>query len=142
MKNTYFDSHRDFKCNVMGGAFRISVEKGYDSADFVRKVMTSKKLDYLFKMDDVQEWCDDCYFLSILEYHLKFKKGKTKDPYFMWFAGYLYKYFLMRNYTRKTVYEVLPLKRLEAAFPFYHTQDWDYIIDDAIRVYITDSYRV
>lgn len=139
-----FDSALNYKCDTFGRAFEVSVlQYGCESNNFVKKVMTDKKLDWLFEMDDCQEWCDGYYLMSILEYYEHFKKGACADDYAMWWLGYLYKYWMVtRGTSRYEIYKILPLKRFLATFEFYHTQDWDYVIDDAIRVYETKSYEI
>lgn len=43
--------------------------------------MTSPKLNWLFRTDECQEWCDRWYLLDVLrnQCNLKFKEGKTID---------------------------------------------------------------
>ena len=65
------------------------------------------------------------------------------DEYVLWFAGYLYKYWMnTRGTSRRKIYKILPFPRLLATFEFYHTQGWDYVIDDAIKTYKTGNYIV
>ncbi len=130
--------------NVFSTAFESSVYNNCDSYDFARKVMTTRKIDWLFSNDDVQDWCDGWFLFSVMEHELgEFKKGKTLDKYVMQFAGYLYKYWMNTRHTsRYQIYDILPLERLVATFDFYHTQGWDYIIEDAIKTYKEKSYIV
>lgn len=52
----------------------------------------------------------------------------------MWFAGYLYKYWMMtRGIDRRKIYRFLPFEKFLNGFAFYHTQDWDYIINDVMK---------
>lgn len=131
-------------CNVFGTAFESSVHNHCDSYDFARKVMTTRGIDWLFDNDDVQDWCDGWFLFGVLEKKIGgFKQGNLLDLHIMQFAGYLYKYWMnTRNASRYRIYEVLPLERLEATFGFYHTQGWDYIIDDAIKTYEDQSYII
>lgn len=133
------------KCEVFAGTFQLSAEYGLESFDFVRKVMTSPKLNWLFRIDECQEWCDRWYLLDVLrnQCNLKFKEGKTIDPYVMWFAGYLYKYWMItRDVSRQEVYKILPFKRLVASFDFLHTQGWEFVIEESIRMYNDKSYII
>lgn len=139
-----FDVSLRHKCNIFGTAFKVSVlQYGCDSSDFVRRVMTDKKLDWLFEIDDCQEWCDGYYLMGILNYYEHFKKGTCADEYAMWWLGYLYKYWMMtRGTSRYEIYKILPLERFLTTFEFYHTQGWEYVIEDAIRVYQNKTYIV
>ena len=144
MNGVYFDSLLMYKCNVLGTAFSISSSRyNYDSEDFVKKVMTDKSLDWLFSIDDCQEWCDGYFLMSVLDYYLDFKSGKCEDDYAMWWLGYLYKYWKnTRGASRYEIYKILPLKRFMVNFNFYHTQGWDFVIDEAIRDYKNHNYIV
>lgn len=134
---------KDRKCKIFAELFRLSAKKGYDSLDFVKKVMTDKTLDWLFAVDDCQEWCDEAFLMSVMERQIDFKKGEILDDYLLWFAGYLYKYWMLKySLDRRIIYKILPLKRLNASFGFYHTQGWDYVINDAVKVYIHKDYVI
>lgn len=139
-----FDGHLMKVCDIFGVAFKLSsTQYHYDSEHFVRTVMTDKNLDWLFGYDDCQDWCDGYFLMSVLDYHEKFKSGKCADEYLMWWLGYLYKYWMTtRGTPRQEIYKILPFNRFVASFEFYHTQGWDYVIDDAIRTYKTKSYIV
>ena len=141
---TGFDPTLNRKCDILGDAFELSVRQyGYDSHDFVKKVMTDRKLDWLFKIDDCQEWCDGHYLMSILDYYEDFKKGVCESANDMWWIGYLYKYWMLtRGTSRREIYKILPLKRFVATSLFYCSQDWEYVVNDAIRVYETKSYEI
>lgn len=140
----YIDRNLMRQCDKLGIAFKISATQyNYDSEHFVKTVMTSKKLDWVFADDECQEWCDGYFLMSVFDYHEKFKVGKCADEYLLWWLGYLYKYWMTtRGTPRREIYKILPFKRFVATFDFYHTQGWDYVIDDAIRVYNEKSYRV
>lgn len=130
-------------CNVFSTAFKTSVKDCCNSYDFARKTMTTKSIDWLFTVDDCQDWCDGWFLYSVLNNNLNFKKGKSLDEYFMGFAGYLYKYWMnTRKMDRKEIYKILPLKRLKASFEFYHTQNWDFIIEDATKVFKEKKYII
>ena len=143
-KGIVFDSNLMWKCEIFGTAFKLSsVRYKYDSEHFVKTVMTDKSLDWLFTNDDCQEWCDGYFLMSVLDYRENFKSGVCADEYLMWWLGYLYKYWMKtRGTSRKEIYKILPFKRFVATFGFYHTQGWDYVIDDAIRTYKTGNYIV
>lgn len=139
-----FNKHLMRMCDRLGVAFKLSsVQYNYDSEYFVKTVMTSKNLDWLFEDDECQEWCDGHFLMNVLDYYENFKSGKCADEYLMWWLGYLYKYWMStRGTSRQEIYKILPFNRFVASFGFYHTQGWDYVIDEAIRTYKTKSYIV
>ena len=126
-----------YRSTVFGDVFKLSVRDGYDSEKFVKQLMTSKEFVWVLTMKQGQEWCDDAF----LYYHLThnytpFEKGQTLDPYAMWFIGYTYEYWMLtKNKKPSQVYRILPFRQFYGMFPFYHTQDWDFIISDATNQY-------
>lgn len=132
------------KSDILGKAFKFSVDYyGFDSKKLVRTIMTDNRLDYLFECDDCQDWCDGQFLMSIIAYEVKPVKGECADAYAMWFLGYLYKYWMKsRGIDRREIYKILPFERFMVNFDFYHTQGWDYVIDEAIRVYNSGDYVI
>lgn len=139
-----FDSLLNSKCNVLGEAFKVlGIRYNYDSASTIKKIMTDKQFDWLFAIDDCQEWCDGYYLASVFSYYGNFKQGVVGDDYALSFLGYLYKYWMLtKDTSRQEIYKILPYERFMATFNFYHTQGWNYIIDDAIRVYQSGNYII
>lgn len=134
--NYGFDTTLNRKCNILGTAFELSVKQyGYNSYDFVRKVMTDRKLDWLFEIDDCQEWCDGYYLMSILNYYEKFRKGNCVDDYAMWCLGYLYKYWMStRGTPRHEIYRILTPGRFLRCFdPYLDMPGWDAAIDEVVK---------
>ena len=81
--------------------------------------------------------------MSVLDNLKKFKKGNNVNDYAMWFLGYLYKYWMKtRGVSRQQIYKILPFERYMASFEFYHTQGWDYVIEDAIKTYKDKTYII
>lgn len=131
------------KCNIFGRVFELSAADNFDSYEFAKKIMTDKSIAWIYETDDCQDWCDGEFLYSELKSGLDFKKGKTLDTYLLHFAGYLYKYWMNTKGTdRAEIYKILPLQRLEASFGFYHTQGWEYIIEDSIQAYKNKSYVI
>lgn len=67
---------------------------------------------------------------GIEEYKKKYRRvGKYLDE-------------ILEGTSRYEIYKILPFNRFVANFNFYHTQGWDYVIDDAIENYKTGNYIV
>ena len=128
----YFMDLTNEKSSILAKAFELSVKKGYDSKKFVEDIMLGEDVEYIMVDDEVPDWCDGYFLLSTFEMVHKFKKGRTVDPYKMWFLGYLYRYWMrVKNIGSKEVYSILPFDKYLERFEFYHTQGWNYIIQDA-----------
>lgn len=129
---SYKEKEISRKSNLFGNLFKRSKLLGYDSKEFIEQVMTCKEYDELYNLDEGYDWCDECWLLRRFENIKPFKKGnKYLGDFELWFMGYLYKYWTStRKKTRQEVYKILPFENFDNAFAFYHTQGWDYIIND------------
>ena len=139
-----FDITLDEKCDIFGCMFKLlSTEHQFDSALAVKTIMTDEKLYWLFPDIHNQDWCDERFMLSQIMARVHFVKGKVANDYAMWFLGYLYAYrIVIRGSIREEVYKILPFNRFMASFEFYHTQGWDFVIDDAIKTYKSNNYII
>ena len=100
--------------------------------------MTDKRFEDRIIDHDAFEWCDQAFLCCdiVEDFGVKFKQGETLDQYVLWFAGYLYKWWIMMYHKKPSqVYKILPIETLEERFDFYHTQGWDFIIQDATDMY-------
>ena len=123
------------KSRFLGDAFKLSVRDGYDSKKFVQAIMTRREFVPLLTMLQGQEWCDEHFlYYHLIRNYTPFIKGETVDEYSMWFMGFTYKYWMQsRKKNPREVYEILPFDTFYQMMPFYHTQDWDFVINDALN---------
>ena len=70
--------------------FVQSVKKGYDSKDFIEKLMNSQTADYLYHKEYTEMWRGSSYILETLEAETPIRKGKTYPEDIMSWIGYLY----------------------------------------------------
>lgn len=109
-----------------------------DSRAFIKTIMTDKRFEDRIIDHDAFEWCDQAFLCCdiVEDFGVKFKQGETLDQYVLWFAGYLYKWWIMMYHKKPfQVYKILPIETLEERFDFYHTQGWDFVIQDATDMY-------
>lgn len=124
----------DWKSDIFGCTLRESVRDNFDSRLFVQSVMLLPNTQELLYNDEGWNWTDEWVLYDKLKRLTKPKVGKTLDAYFLWFTGYLYKYWsLTRKLKMCEVYKYLPIEKLESHFDFLHTQDWDKVIDIALN---------
>lgn len=125
----------DRKCNIFGNLFVRAKKLGYSSKEFIEQIMTTKEYDDIYNLDDGYEWCDECFLLRLFENTKAFKKGRKKiDDFELWFMGYLYKYWTStRKISKQKVYKKLPFEKFDKGFSFYHTQGWDFVINDTMK---------
>lgn len=136
MNKEYFKRLTNEKSNILGKTFERSTLLGLDSRKFVKILMTEPKLLDMLYNDERTEWCDECFLLSVFCEIYPFEKGETLDKFTMWYLGYLYKYWMRtRKANPNYIYKLLPIDKFLNCFDFYHTQDWDYVIEDVLRSY-------
>lgn len=138
--NLFTDMYLNYKCDLFGNVFTWSAKDGYDSYDFVKKVMTDKRLEKYFVYNDIQEWSDDSflYHTIIKDIGKDIKKGKPiYDDYILWFAGYLYNYWMIsQDMSCQAVYKICPFQLLVDNFEYLHCIDWDACIVFARENYV------
>lgn len=122
--------------DTVGRLFQMSADKGLDSYDFAEKVMTSD-YGHMVMMDKrPHEYCWYTFMFEGFENNVAFKKGNADtvlDSEFLWFAGYLYKFWInMCQTDSREVYRLCTLRNLESRYDFYHTQGWYYVIEDIL----------
>ena len=132
---SYEERELSRKCNLFGALFKRSKYLGYSSKEFINQVMTCELYNDLYNLDEGYDWCDECWLLRCFELKKSFIKGKKYiDEFELWFMGYLYKYWTStRKEKRQEIYKILPFEKFDKSFAFYHTQDWDFIINDVTK---------
>ena len=134
MKGILIDSDLNYEAKVIGNVFVKGALKGFDSDDFCYKFLTSDYGSSILQEKRLNEYACDNFMLEGLINNLDFKKGYSYDEDILYYAGYLYKYWISsRNVTSKEVYKLAPIKLIADRFGFYHTQGWDYVINDIIE---------
>ncbi|MCI5614332.1 MAG: hypothetical protein MR356_08340 [Agathobacter sp.] len=77
-------------CEQSAELFVQSARKGYDSKDFIEKLMNSQTAIYLYDKSDTQMWLGYNYILETLEAEVTIQKGKTYPEDLMSWIGYLF----------------------------------------------------
>jgi hypothetical protein len=108
------DSSDTFTCEMSGRLFALSVKKGYDSVDFVDKLMHSELARHLYKKDQSPMWLGEAYLMSTLETECTIKQGPTYDIDMMEWAGWLFKYWSIAypDDTPLNIYTQAPIQKL------------------------------
>lgn len=63
-------------CEMSAELFVRSIEKGYDSKDFIEKLMNSETAEHLYNKMDTQMWLGVNYIMETLENEVEIKKEK------------------------------------------------------------------
>ena len=127
-------------CDTIADLFVLSGKNGYDSDNFCEQVLTSEYgIDVITGKKD-REYYDYHYMLEGFEINLKLKRGASYDADVLWFAGYLYKFWVtFRGGEPKQIWKIAPISLINRQYGFYHTQGFDYVIDNLIDRYKTSK---
>lgn len=116
--------------------FEYTAKVGIDSYTFAKKFMHSKSGYSMLMELDIKPFNSFRYMLEIVQEEIKVGQGVAYDSYVMWMYGYLIKYWTAyRDITPEQIWKILPVDKFNEMFNFYHTQGWNYIIDDATEAY-------
>ena len=127
-----FDIKLHDSCDMFAQLFSLSVDKRYDSIDFVKNVMTDENLVEIIFSDNENEK----ELLSKLENEIEFKTGTVLSNLTMWFMGYTYMYWMCKhNIKPSEVYKILPVEEFINRFSIYYSENCDLVIEDAIKRY-------
>lgn len=122
------------QCKTVGYCFAKSGALGIDSDDFGEKMMTSNYGIMILTDRRMIEYSDGNFMFGGLERALEFKSGRSYETDILYYAGYLYKYWIStRGEQPPRIWEIAPLRLIATRYNFYHTQDIDYVINDLIE---------
>ena len=124
-------------CKMSGDLFALACKKGYDSEQFIEKVMNSETGDLLYCANSCQMWLGSTYVMSELEVEVTFEKGKVINEELMYWIGYLFRYWSIvhPNDKAKDIYVQAPLEVLASSYQGLHTLFWDEAIDNLKEIY-------
>lgn len=127
VENTYIVN----QCRQSAELFGLSIKKGYDSEDFISKVMSSKLGQYLYGRECIDMWLGSAYVMETLEQEITFREGKAFPDYFMEWVGYLYRYWsLATKDTARQILEQASVEDLRQMYQGLHVMSYGEVVDD------------
>lgn len=125
-------------CNMCSKLFILANKKGYDSYDFIEKIMSSELAKHLFDTNDTTIWIGESYVLETIESMIEINKsGKQLSDDCMEWIGYLYKYwnYLYPNETPSDILKQAPVNVLETSYVGLHCLSCEMAIEDLKGIY-------
>lgn len=118
-------------CEMSADLFVQSVKRGYDSKDFIEKLMKSETATHLYNKTDTQMWLGSNYIMETLEQEVQIKKGEIYPEDLMSWIGYLFACwnFTYADDTPKDMIKQAPVEVLILAYQGLHVLSFE----DAIR---------
>lgn len=135
-KKTKTKTYEVYVCKPKDGTEVVADESQRIIKTTAKEPFIIKEPSGRYRVTSEKEITNKYRFMRDKEITIPLVKGDTEDDYLMWFTGYLYKYWMTtRNLDRRQVYKILPFDKMIKAFDFYHTQDLEYVVEEATRVY-------
>ena len=118
-------------CEMSAELFVLSVKMGYDSKDFIEKLMKSDTAIHLYNKIDTQMWLGSNYIMETLEQEVEILKGELYPEDIMSWIGYLFACwnFTYENDTARDMIEQAPVDVLLLEYQGLHVMSFE----DAIR---------
>ena len=126
-------------CDIQGRLFKLSVDAGYKSEDFVREFMRSNVARYLDSVYNRMQWAGEEYLLEEIADECGAKIGKTDEPLskdMMFWIGYIYRYWhFYKGEESKKIYRQAPIETMKTNYLMFHTLSPELAIDDLVEIY-------
>ena len=124
-------------CEMSADLFVRSVKKGYDSKDFIEKLMKSETAIHLYNKTDTQMWLGSGYIMETLEQEVQIEKGVTYPEDLMSWIGYLFACwnFTYDYDTPKDMIKQAPVDVLTLAYQGLHVLSFEDAIMELKNIY-------
>lgn len=124
-------------CEMSADLFVRSVKKGYDSKDFIEKLMKSETAIHLYNKTDTQMWLGSSYIMETLEQEVQIEKGVTYPEDLMSWIGYLFACwnFTYDYDTPKDIIKQAPVDVLTLAYQGLHVLSFEDAIMELKNIY-------
>ncbi len=124
-------------CEMSARLFELSVDKGYDSKDFIEKLLRSDLAKHLYRKNTTDMWLSEAYIMESLEAEVVIAKGKAYNKEFMSWVGYLYRVWCTdyENDTPLDILEQSPFEVLVSSYTGFHVMSCEDAILNLKEIY-------
>lgn len=124
-------------CEMSGELFKLSVKKGYDSKDFIERLMSSELGRVLYDNNSIDVWLGATFVMEDIENTLHPKTGKVYNEQFMYWVGYLFRSwsFEYPEDTAKDMLEQAPVDVLLKSYVGLHVMFFEEAIENLKDIY-------
>lgn len=119
-------------CEMSAAFFALSCKKGYDSRQFIEKLMHSDLAVHLYHSEFTDIWLGEAYLMETLEQEVSLEKGTVFSDNFMEWTGYLFKVWSL-TYPEDTPAEMLrqaPVDVLLGSYTGLHVLSFEMAIEN------------
>ena len=124
-------------CEMSADLFVQSVKKGYDSKDFIEKLMYSETANYLYDKTYTQMWIGSNYIIQTLEQEVTIERGKQYPEDLMSWIGYLFACWNL-TYDEDTPRDMIrqaPVDVLTLIYQGLHVMPFEDVIKELKNIY-------
>ena len=125
------------QCEMSARLFLLSCKQGYDSKDFIEKLMKSNLAVHMYHDVISSIWLGEKYLMERLEAEVSIKKGEVLSADFMEWAGYLYRVWSI-DYPEEYPMDILrqaPCEVLQQMYLGVHVMSFEMAIEDIKLAY-------
>lgn len=129
-----FDVYLHRQCTTLADCFVLAGKNGWGSQNFINQLFHTEWGHNILTGKSAREYTCEGYMYEGLERELEKKRGKVYPEKVLWYCGYLYRYAAAtRECSLEEIYRKIPISTVEKRYGFYHTQDWDYVLNDMME---------
>lgn len=123
-------------CDLQGRLFQISIDRGYNSKDFIEKFMNSNTVKGLDDTYDRLQWLGELYILEELKDECELIIDSNQcDREVIYWIGYIYRYWhYYKGVSSKEIYKCADYDLMNESYLMFHTMDPVMAIDDLIEI--------
>lgn len=124
-------------CEMSADLFVQSVKRGYDSKEFIEKLMKSETATHLYNKTDTQMWLGSSYIMETLEQEIQFNEGNAYPEDLMSWIGYLFACwnFTYADDTPKDIIRQAPVEVLTLSYQGLHVLSFEDAIKELKNIY-------
>ena len=126
------------QCEMSARLFILSCKEGYDSCDFIDKLLSSDLAVHMYHDEISSIWLGEKYLMETLEEEVKIKKGEVLSSDFMEWAGYLYRVWSI-DYPQEMPKDMLeqgPCEVLQQVYLGTHVMSYEMAIQNIKSAYL------
>ena len=126
-------------CDIQGRLFELSVEKKYNSAEFIKAFMTSNTAKELDSRYNRMQWAGEEYLLEEVvnaAADALTTDGEIYSADVLYWIGYIYRYWhYYSGEDSAKIYKQAPVETMKRNYMIFHTMDPVLAIEDLKEIY-------
>ena len=126
-------------CDIQGRLFKLSAEKKYDSAAFIKAFMTSNTAKELDSTYNRMQWAGEEYLLEEVASAAGdslTRNGEIFSADVLYWIGYIYRYWhYYKGEDSAKIYKQAPVQTMKRNYMMFHTMDPELAIEDLKEIH-------